>query len=276
MDHNRLQVYARIRPALPREVSKDGFTRCLGVPKANKNTIILTTTDQPILLNESGGSGNNSNNDDGLLRYQLDGVIEESSSNSQVFETVCWPLIDGILNGINGCLFSYGQTGSGKTHTMLGCGKNIGLILLVAQQLLEHVTKNKARLSMSYVQIYGKEITDLLDDDNETSISNSSKQLTKKKKLVIRDSGEEVYVEGLSRWNIETVKHLDVLLKRGSEKRIVANTKLNATSSRSHALITFYYESSLNNSGAKLHMVDLAGSERVKESGVSGKTLKEV
>lgn len=352
MESNRLRVFARIRPALPREVSNSSFTRCLGVPKNNHknkngsfsendpNTIIVTTTDKPILLNESGS---NSNAQDGLLRYELDGVIEESSNNSQVFNQICYPLITGLQEGINGCLFSYGQTGSGKTHTMMGdgnVGKDVGLIILTARELLKEINisnnnsnnnhisscdnesvqnneknivdDNKAKLSMSYVQIYGKEITDLLANntniqtesvsrktksnnrgDTSSSESRSSRSdiNNNNNNLSIRDNGDEVYVEGLSRWNINEIDELIELLNLGNKKRIVGNTKLNIQSSRSHAIITFYYECSEFNphinkesngkeremrSGAKLHLVDLAGSERVKDSQVTGKSLKEV
>jgi hypothetical protein len=281
---NRLRVFARIRPALPREISSGGFTRCVGVPNGKLNTLIITTTDRPILLNEYGDSHKD---DDGLLRYDFDGVAQESSSNLQVYNQVCSPLIDGVLNGVNGCLLSYGETGSGKTHTMLGDDNDTGLIYLAARDLLKECETSNNRgggkLSMSFMQVYGKELTDLLgggggDFNNKEDMKmKTNRDGGGRLNLQIRDTGEEIYVEGLSRWNVDSLDTLASLLKMGSERRAVANTKLNATSSRSHALVTFYFETiSTTNMGAKLHMVDLAGSERVKDSGVSGKSLKEV
>jgi len=54
----------------------------------------------------------------------------------------------------------------------------------------------------------------------------------------------------------------------GTERRSVASTKMNATSSRSHSLFTLYIETSEEIEGkevfkaGKLNLVDLAGSER--------------
>jgi kinesin family protein 2/24 len=45
-------------------------------------------------------------------------------------------LIDAAFDGAKVSCFAYGQTGSGKTFTMLGDGKNIkGLYLLAAQDV---------------------------------------------------------------------------------------------------------------------------------------------
>lgn len=51
------------------------------------------------------------------------------------------------------------------------------------------------------------------------------------------------------------------------ENRHVAETKLNALSSRSHLILTIYYGKN------KLYLVDLAGSEKVNKTGAVGETL---
>lgn len=51
------------------------------------------------------------------------------------------------------------------------------------------------------------------------------------------------------------------------ENRHVAETKLNALSSRSHLILTIYLGKS------KLYLVDLAGSEKVNKTGAIGETL---
>ena len=45
------------------------------------------------------------------------------------------PLVTGVLDGFNACVFAYGQTGAGKTFTMEGTPHQHG----VARQALEHL-----------------------------------------------------------------------------------------------------------------------------------------
>ena len=65
----------------------------------------------------------------------------------------------------------------------------------------------------------------------------------------------------------------------GDTNRAVAETTMNATSSRSHCVFTASLESRPVGAAtlrrSKLHLVDLAGSERVSKTGASGNTLNE-
>jgi hypothetical protein len=73
-------------------------------------------------------------------------------------------------------------------------------------------------------------------------------------------------------------------LERGSNSRTVASTKMNAVSSRSHAVFTvFLTQTSVGSEGgeaeticSKFHFVDLAGSERLKRTGATGERREEV
>ena len=62
-------------------------------------------------------------------------------------------------------------------------------------------------------------------------------------------------------------------MQRAGSNRKSVSTKLNSSSSRSHAVLSFYVES--KDYVAKLNIVDLAGSERVKDSQVVGKNFTE-
>ena len=68
------------------------------------------------------------------------------------------------------------------------------------------------------------------------------------------------------------------LLDYGNKNRSTAQTQMNATSSRSHAIFTVHIESLEGVDkvkGSKLNFVDLAGSERQGKTGATGDTLKE-
>ena len=68
---------------------------------------------------------------------------------------------------------------------------------------------------------------------------------------------------------------LDDIMKTATANRKTAETKLNATSSRSHAILRLVIETSSDFEGRPdlsgvLHLVDLAGSERVSKAGTEG------
>ena len=55
-------------------------------------------------------------------------MFDEESSQGDVFDKVGLPLVNDVLQGKNGLLFTYGVTGSGKTHTMQGTPKDGGVM----------------------------------------------------------------------------------------------------------------------------------------------------
>ena len=72
------------------------------------------------------------------------------------------------------------------------------------------------------------------------------------------------------------------MIAEGNKQRHVGNTLMNATSSRSHSVLTLYIDHYDNGDTAKmthikskLHLVDLAGSERADNTGATGQQLKE-
>lgn len=55
-------------------------------------------------------------------------VFDEYTSQKAVFDYVACPLVDDLLRGKNGLLFTYGITSSGKTYTMTGSPKDQGVL----------------------------------------------------------------------------------------------------------------------------------------------------
>eukprot|EP01062_Namystynia_karyoxenos_P027728 TRINITY_DN211_c1_g2_i1.p1 TRINITY_DN211_c1_g2~~TRINITY_DN211_c1_g2_i1.p1 ORF type:complete len:1048 (+),score=308.73 TRINITY_DN211_c1_g2_i1:94-3144(+) len=102
--------------------------------------------------------------------------------------------------------------------------------------------------------------------------------------LKVRQSPEiGVFVEGLCRLGKEqgltTADDYKQVMRRGMEHRATAETQMNATSSRSHAIFSICLRMNHGAEGkkryAQLNLVDLAGSERVTMSGATGQTLVE-
>ena len=158
-----ISTFARVRPALPRELSEAGeFTRCLGVPPG-ANEVVVTTTDEPVLLDAAGGS---LHRHPGLKRFELTGgIFEESAPTAAVFERACLPLVNGVAEEYqDASVLCYGQTGSGKTHTMLGCHGDPGIVVRAAIELLSR----GGTVSLSFLQLYGKVIRSASTSQRET------------------------------------------------------------------------------------------------------------
>jgi len=89
-------------------------------------------------------------------------------------------------------------------------------------------------------------------------------------------------LEGVTRHVIRNFDHLNTLLDDGGKRRAVGETNMNATSSRSHAILTLQLvmtdadkSDGDDSRRSKLHLVDLAGSERASATGATGDRLKE-
>lgn len=89
--------------------------------------------------------------------------------------------------------------------------------------------------------------------------------------LTIREDGKEIYVQGLSEYNVKSVGDTLQLLKIAENNRAVRETYMNQMSSRSHSIFTInveYKKVDMNDGGgeisykAKFNLVDLAGSEK--------------
>ncbi|NXL52417.1 KIF23 protein, partial [Podilymbus podiceps] len=61
-------------------------------------------------------------------QYSFKEVFGTSVAQKDLFDVVAKPLVEDLIRGKNGLLFTYGVTGSGKTHTMTGSPGDGGLL----------------------------------------------------------------------------------------------------------------------------------------------------
>ncbi|NXD28383.1 KIF23 protein, partial [Spelaeornis formosus] len=61
-------------------------------------------------------------------QYSFKEVFGALVAQKELFDVVAKPLVDDLIRGKNGLLFTYGVTGSGKTHTMTGSPGDGGLL----------------------------------------------------------------------------------------------------------------------------------------------------
>lgn len=87
--------------------------------------------------------------------------------------------------------------------------------------------------------------------------------------LSIREDNKEIYVQGLSEYNVKSVADTMQLLKIAEENRAIRETHMNMFSSRSHSIFQIQVEQKrIGEDGgevtyrSKFNLVDLAGSEK--------------
>lgn len=205
--------------------------------------------------------------------YEFDVVLQESSTQIEVFLETCEFLIEGTLNGYNSSVFAYGPTGSGKSYTMIGEPLNPGLVyqtFLAIYEDLEKLTKEKEfKVSIGFLEIYNENIRDLLNPAREG--------------LEIReDPSKGVTVSGLTDRIVASIDDVADIIDQGTRRRVTESTKANKVSSRSHAVLIITIEArerlqSENNEIllGKLSLIDLAGSERAARTKNKGLRLLE-
>ena len=222
----------------------------------------------------------------------FDNVFGTESSTEQIFDQVAKGVVSSCMNGINGTIFAYGQTSSGKTFTMNGDenGTFPGLLPLSGSHIFDTIAgqsdDKEFLLRVSFVEIYNEVVTDLFNPA--------------KGPVRIRESrAKGVYVEAEEKI-IGSFEEMMATFALGNKNRHVASTNMNDRSSRSHTIFRITVESkkkaepkdddrrlsessveslSLELDGAvlmgTLSLVDLAGSENARNTGASGKTLRE-
>ncbi|XP_070763443.1 kinesin-like protein KIF23 [Enoplosus armatus] len=105
-------VYCRVRP-----LGVEGEECCIEISSS--------TT---IQLHAPEGFKTNRNGEYKETQYSFQKVFGDSLSQMELFEHVAKPLVDDLIHGKNGLLFTYGVTGSGKTFTMTGSPGQGGLL----------------------------------------------------------------------------------------------------------------------------------------------------
>ncbi|XP_004487846.1 kinesin-like protein KIN-13A [Cicer arietinum] len=195
--------------------------------------------------------------------FCFDAVLDEHVTNDEVYRATVEPIIPTIFERTKATCFAYGQTGSGKTYTMQP------LPLRAAEDLVRQLHQpvyrsQRYKLWLSYFEIYGGKLFDLLSD---------------RKKLCMREDGrQQVCIVGLQEFEVSDVQIVKEFIEKGNAARSTGSTGANEESSRSHAILQLVVkkhnevkESRRNNDGnearsvkvvGKISFIDLAGSER--------------
>lgn len=199
-----------------------------------------------------------------------------------VYNSLGEEFLDHNFEGYHTCIFAYGQTGSGKSYTMMGTPDQPGLIPRTCQDLFERIdvaqTENpniSYGVRVSYFEVYNEHVRDLL----VRVVPNQPPYYLK-----IRESPTEgPYVKDLTEVPVRSIDEILRYMKMGDNSRTTASTKMNDTSSRSHAVFTIMLKQihhdmetdETTERSSRIRLVDLAGSERAKATEATGQRLRE-
>lgn len=304
MEDARIVVSVRIRPPLGEEVYN---ALCLRKAQ-NGHAVVLRPEESSHSMGEA-------------VSFDFDFVFDETDTQEGIYEECVQEMVDSAIGGSNSTVFAYGQTGSGKTFTILGNTLSegeggVGVKDDTSISLTEDLTTFSAptmsagagmfnrifadlfryrrsvrpqmhmRITLGIIELYVDDVLDLLANRN---------------KLKLREAGDETFALGITTVEVESMKEVLTYFRVANEFRSVSATKMNETSSRSHALffIDLYQfpvaqfpvcpplSSILDANNiplakgtpgmirSRISLVDLAGSERVKKSGAEGQRMKE-
>lgn len=206
---------------------------------------------------------------------------EHYAHQEDIYNALGEEFLDHNFEGYHTCIFAYGQTGSGKSYTMMGTPQQPGLIPRTCEDLFERIEASDSphisyTVRVSYFEVYNEHVRDLLSPHQSTSSHPNY--------LKIRESPTEgPYVKDLTDVPVKNYAELLRWMRLGDNSRTTASTKMNDTSSRSHAVFTIMLKQihhdlstdSTTERMARIRLVDLAGSERAKATEATGARLRE-
>jgi kinesin family protein 2/24 len=191
---------------------------------------------------------------DGITKYLedheffFDNTFNENETTEEIYDYTISRMINLVLKkGIVTC-FAYGQTGSGKTYTMKGI-QNLAIDSLFNE--IKGINK-KFEFYISFFEIYGGRLYDLLNNKNKLQVFDDSKGVTQ--------------IFGLREFQADTPEEMRLIIDKANSIRTTHNTVTNETSSRSHAICNIIIKEKGSKEFGKLSLVDLAGSERGTET----------
>jgi kinesin family protein 5 len=215
----------------------------------------------------------------GLRNFEFDQIFPDSTEQQNVYEKTVHPIICDFLNAINVSCLVFGVTGSGKTYTMFGPegdvsmkGKQFeGIVPRACAEVFDAINYRSTHLnfdivtktSVSYVEVYGDRIGDLLRKGTPCSSN--------------RAASYGFVMNGAAERSVSNVSEVMEALKIGERQKRKAATAMNDRSSRAHSIFIITLTQDCRTTGicrtSKLFLVDLGGCEQTKKSEIiSGKS----
>ncbi|KAL8426577.1 hypothetical protein Efla_001594 [Eimeria flavescens] len=137
------------------------------------------------------------------------------ADQSRVFNELGKEVLDNAWDGYHACLFAYGQTGAGKSYSMVGYGKNRGIVPTACEEIFSRIAANQEtektfEVRVGMLEIYNECVQDLLCSPTDRP----------KGGLEIRESKQlGVFVEGLTKTAVSSYEEIRAVTDRGTANR---------------------------------------------------------
>ncbi|KAJ7598750.1 P-loop containing nucleoside triphosphate hydrolase protein [Mycena floridula] len=208
--------------------------------------------------------------------YNSDLAFAPDIDNEEVYQRAVKAnnILPLVLSGGVGCVLAYGQTGSGKTFTMEGIESCIARDLfeesrIVAENLIRGTAADTPvdqvfEFSITFLELLGKKATDLVEESTEVDVYGN----IVRSDIPIHEDKVGNVCPRLISTIVKSSDELRELIVSSLAHRRTSATLRNASSSRSHALLTIRVKNTLlpYAQEGQLILVDLAGSERHEDS----------
>ncbi|OLY83549.1 Kinesin-like protein KIF22-A [Smittium mucronatum] len=245
---NKVQVLCRIRPFLKDETV---------------DNTISTEGDKTIKVQ-------NHRDPTKELHYTFDACFDSKASQKNVYFPYVKNLVDSVFEGQSSTIFCYGVTGAGKTFTIQGDDLHLGIIPRAMMQIFANGNARNIiyPIKMSYYEVFKENVYDLLRERDSGP------------GLPIReDSNRRTFVAGLKEELLTSFEEFKKVFNTAAKRRRTASTRLNANSSRSHAVLMIKICSKGNSDNiiyeGQLNLIDLAGSEDNRKTDNNRERMKE-
>ncbi|KAJ7122056.1 P-loop containing nucleoside triphosphate hydrolase protein [Mycena crocata] len=211
--------------------------------------------------------------------YEADLAFGPDVENEEVYQrtVAANDMLSLALSGGVGCILAYGQTGSGKTYTMESIEHRVARDLfeqarVVGKRLLEAQrgdsgtapTGDIFEFSVTFLELLGKHASDLLESTEAVDAEGNPVRT----EIAVREDKVGNVRPNLISSVVRSSAELEDLINKALSHRRTSATLRNATSSRSHAMLTIAIKNTLlpYADEGQLILVDLAGSERYEDS----------
>ncbi|XP_046711669.1 kinesin-like protein KIF26A isoform X3 [Silurus meridionalis] len=212
--------------------------------------------------------------------FAFDSVFTQDASQAEVCSGTVAEIIQSVVNGADGCIFSFGHVRLGKTYTMIGkdsSSQSLGIAPCAISWLFKLISERREKtgtrfsVRVSAVEIYGKDegLQDLLSD-----VSTGSLQDGQSPGVYLREDpicGTQL--QNHSELRAPTAEKAAFFLDAALAARSTSHPDTDEEDRRnSHMLFTLHiYQYRMEKSGkggmsggrSRLHLIDLGSCEKV-------------
>lgn len=212
--------------------------------------------------------------------FAFDAVFTQDASQAEVCSGTVAEVIQSVVNGADGCIFSFGQVKLGKTYTMIGkdsSTQSLGIVPCAISWLFKLINERKEKtgtrfsVRVSAVEIFGKEeeLKDLLSEVSTGSLQDGQSPGIHLKEDPICGT----QLQNQSEIRAPTAEKAAFFLDAAISARSTSRPDADEDDRRnSHMLFTLHiYQYRMEKSGkggmsggrSRLHLIDLGSCEKV-------------